>query len=134
MSALIYLICYNASEKMVIKMKLIHYINGKVETNEQISDNNVQKNEKKYEFFLDNIRNNIYITDRLVFIRQNDDYIFTLEISDKSFCTLELIKEKQVLDIDVLEASYKEYEKYIDINYVLNTDQDKHHIILEIEG
>ena len=119
---------------MVIKMKLIHYINGKVETNEQISDNNVQKNEKKYEFFLDNIRNNIYITDRLVFIRQNDDYIFTLEISDKSFCTLELIKEKQVLDIEVLEASYKEYEKYIDINYVLNTDQDKHHIILEIEG
>jgi len=128
------MICYNVSEKMVILMKFIHYINGRKESSNNNLKNLYCKNEKKYKFFLDNITNYIYITDRLIFIRENEDYKFELEISNKSNCKLTLNSENKTFNINVLNASYKEEKNYIDIRYELETDIDsKHHIILEIE-
>lgn len=134
MSANIIMICYNVSEKMVILMKFIHYINGRKESINNNLKNLYCKNEKKYKFFLDNITNYIYITDRLIFIRENEDYKFELEISNKSNCKLTLNSENKTFNINVLNASYKEEKNYLDIRYELETDIDsKHHIILEIE-
>lgn len=128
------MLCYNVNEKLVIFMKLIHYINGEKESTHKNLKNLCDKNEKKYKFFLDNISNYIYITDRLIFIRENDDYKFELEISNKPTCLLTLIKENKCFDISVISSSYKDNGSYIDIEYELETDNgDKHHIILEIE-
>lgn len=113
-------------------MKLIHYINGNLsdKCGEICIEN--EKNIKKYKFFLDNITNYIYITDRLVFQRENDEYIFELNIGKESTCKIYLKTEKQELFIDVISANYKVEDEYIDIKYVLETDNDEHHIILEI--
>lgn len=113
-------------------MKLIHYINGNLsdKCGEICIEN--EKNIKKYKFFLDNIMNYIYITDRLVFIRESDDYTFELNISDNSSCKLYLKKENKEFNIDVKKSEYSENDKYIDFRYMLETSDEEHHIILEI--
>ena len=115
-------------------MKLTHFINGNITDSYADIANEEKEIEKKYKFFLDNITNYIYITDRLIFIRENDDYKFELEISNKPTCLLTLIKENKCFDINVISSSYKDNGSYIDIEYELESDDgDKHHIILEIE-
>lgn len=134
MSALIIMLCYNVNEKLVIFMRLIHYINGKKDNTYNNLENLYDKKEKKYKFFLDNISNYIYITDRLIFIRESDEYKFELVISKNSSCSLTLNKENKLFDIKVISSSYCENDKYIDIKYELETDSGLvHHIILEIE-
>ena len=115
-------------------MKLIHRINGKDEHIYNNVINKLEKSDNKYEFFLDNILNSIYITDRLIFKRKSDEYIFLLEIYDSSKCSIELISENKVFDIDVKNAKYDYNDKEIIIEYELDTeDNEKHTIILEIE-
>lgn len=112
-------------------MKFSHFTNGKLKhVTKDISIEN-EKNLKKYKFFLDNILNYIYITDRLIFIRENDDYIFELNISNKSCSTLFLKKENKEVDIKVLSSEYEVKEKYISFKYKLETDDNEHHIVLE---
>ena len=113
-------------------MKLLHYIDGNL--SEKHSDINVKKikKHKKYEFLLDNIMNYIYITDRLVFKRETDEYIVEINICDKSSCKIYLKNENQELNINVISSSYEENVKYIDFKYILETDNKEHHIILEI--
>lgn len=113
-------------------MKLLHYIDGNL--SEKYSDINVKKIKKykKYEFLLDNIMNYIYITDRLVFKRETDEYIVEINICDKSSCKIYLKNENQELNINVISSSYEENVKYIDFKYILETDNKEHHIILEI--
>ena len=113
-------------------MKLLHYIDGKL--SEEFSNINVKelKKQKKYEFLLDNIMNYIYITDRLVFKRETDEYILEINICDKSSCKIYLKKEKQELNISVISSSYAETNKNIEFKYILEIDNKEHHIILEI--
>lgn len=119
---------------MVIFMKLIHFVNGKKENIYDNVTNLCEENEKKYKFFLDNILNYIYITDRLIFIRENEDYIFNLEIAENPLCTINLKKENKEFDLEIKNCSYSVKDNYIDIKYEINNDGfDKHHIILEIE-
>ena len=113
-------------------MKFMHYVNGKLTdkcTDISLSD---EKNSKKYEFFLDNITNYIYITDRLVFKRESDDYIFELNLGDISSCKIYLKKENHELILDIISSKYEINDRYIDFKYVLETDDNEHHIILEI--
>lgn len=114
-------------------MKLHHYINGKKVSTNSVDIIGYKKNSNNYEFYLDNIHNYIYITDRLVFKRTSNDYEFCIEIGKVNNCYINMINEKQIVYVNVLEASYKVNEKYVDIEYKIETDEDKHHIILEIE-
>lgn len=113
-------------------MKLSHFINGKLINKYTDINCEDEKNQKKYKFYLDNIANYIYITDRLVFVRENDDYIFELTINSKSTCNIKLKKENKEFIINVLSSSYIAKEKYIEFKYELETDNEEHHIILEI--
>ena len=113
-------------------MKLLHYINGNLSKIYNEIINEEEKNIKKYKFFLDNITNYIYITDRLVFIRESDDYLFELNISENPSSKLHLKNENKDFDIIVKKSSFIEKDNYIDFKYVLETDDDEHHIILEI--
>ena len=114
-------------------MKLIHYINGRKSDSCKKIIIEDEKNSKKYKFFLDNITNYIYITDRLVFIRESDEYIFELNISDNSSCKLHLKEENKEFNVDVKKSSYSQNDTYIEFKYILETSEDEeHHIILEI--
>lgn len=113
-------------------MKLLHYVDGNLSDKTSKISIIEEKNIKKYKFFLDNIINYIYITDRLVFIRESDDYIFELNISNKSSCKIYLKKENKKFNINVINFDYKENDKYIDFRYILETSDEEHHIILEI--
>lgn len=113
-------------------MRLTHIINGiKVETYNDVV-NKLKKNDEKYEFFLDNIENSIYITDRLIFIRKNDEYCFKLEISSNSRCEIYLKNEDKTFNINVKNAKYTKSNEKIAFTYKLETDEDEHQIILEI--
>ena len=115
-------------------MKLTHKINDKEDAIYNDIGNILEKSANKYEFYLDNILNSIYITDRLIFRRKSDDYIFLLEIYESPKCSIELISENKVFDIDVKSAKYDCNDKEIIIEYELDTDEnEKHTIILEIE-
>ena len=130
-SALINTLCYNVSENLVIKMKLNHYIDEKLDIS--VSNINVEldKNIKKYQFFLDNISNCIYITDRLNLIRENDEYILSIFLGQSNECNIHLKKEKADFKINVIKGSYEEKNNYIKVEYILETDEKKHTIILE---
>lgn len=132
MSALYIVLCYNVIRKTGDFMKLTHIIGDKVNEKHHDIVNLEQENDNKYKFYLDNIMNYIYITDRLIFIRQNDDYKFSLEISEKPTCTIELIKENKIFDVNVQNANYKLDNKKIELNYLIETDEGEHKIILEI--
>lgn len=113
-------------------MRLKHIINGKeVKTYDNVV-NKTKKNNEKYDFFLDNIENCIYITDRLIFIRENDEYRFKLEISSNSICEIYLKKENKTFNINVKNANYVKTKGRIEFTYNLETDEDEHRIILEI--
>ena len=114
-------------------MKMIHTINGKDEVVYNDIENLNKENNKKYHFFLDNISNNIYITDRLVFERENDEYIIHIEIGENNICNIYLKDKNLTLDIDVIDAKYSVKDHIIEYEYILDTDKDKHKIILEIE-
>jgi hypothetical protein len=112
-------------------MKLNHYIDEKLDIS--ISNINVEldKNIKKYQFFLDNISNCIYITDRLNLIRENDEYILSIFLGQSNECNIHLKKEKADFKINVINGSYEEKNNYIKVEYILETDEKKHTIILE---
>ena len=112
-------------------MKLVHIVNKNDETTFSNIKCKIDKKLKKYEFFLDNIRNCIYITDRLVYTRESDEYKFNLEISDNSKCNILLKEENLSFDIKVLSSSYCEKEDVIDFTYKLETDEIEHKIKLE---
>lgn len=125
------MMCYNLKRKIGDFMKLIHYIDDKEISSYKDIDNIYEKNDKKYKFFLDNITNYIYITDRLIFKRESDEYIFTLDISEKPFSKLFLKKENKEFDINVIRASYNINDQIIDIVYELETYDGTHHIVVE---
>lgn len=112
-------------------MKLVHIVNKNEETTFPSIKCKIDKKLKKYEFFLDNIRNCIYITDRLVYTRESDEYKFNLEISDNSKCNILLKEENLSFDIKVLSSSYCEKKDVIYFTYKLETDEIEHKIKLE---
>lgn len=113
-------------------MKLIHYIDGKLDKKYSDLVMIEEKKSRKYKFFLDNIMNYIYITDRLVFKRESEDYIIELNLSEKPSCKIYLKSENKDLEIVVVSSNYTINERYIDFKYVLDIDSKEHHIILEI--
>lgn len=114
-------------------MKLTHLINDDIHSEIKNVNNLFEKNDKKYKFFLDNISNYIYITDRLVFERENDEYKIHMEIGETNTCNIYLKDKDLSLDINVIDAKYKVDNNVVEYEYTLETDNDKHHIILEIE-
>ena len=114
-------------------MKLTHFVNSiKTEKRDNIV-NKHNKKDKKYYFFLDNLSNYIYITDRLIFERENDEYIIKIELGKNNLCNIYLKKENLSFDIKVIEGTYIIKNNYIKFEYVLETDNNKHCIILETE-
>ena len=114
-------------------MKLNHYINRKLEKIYDNIDYEFDKISKKYSFFLDNIQNNIYITNGLIFIRENDDYIFTLNIGEETKASIKLKDENKVFDIDVLESNYKISNNVIEFSYLIDEEEGLHHIIMKVD-
>ena len=114
-------------------MKLNHYINKKLNSSHDNIDYEFDKNLKKYSFFLDNIQNYIYITNGLIFIRENDEYIFTLNLSDENTANIKLKEEDKVFDIDVLDASYKISDNVIEFSYLIDEEEGLHHIIMKVD-
>ena len=112
-------------------MKVTHYINGKEEKTYNNVENIVEENKEKYQFFIDNISNSIYITDRLIFERENDEYIIHIEIGDTNNCTIHLKDKDLKFDVKVLEANYQKNDKNVSFEYILETDESKHKLIIE---
>ena len=114
-------------------MKIKHLINNELKNEYKNVKNKYQKKDNKYQFVLDNISNNIYITDRLVFERENDEYKIHIEIGKTNKCNIYL-KDKEIsFEINVIDASYRVDNKVLEYEYILETDNDKHKIIIENE-
>ncbi len=113
-------------------MKLLHYINGKLNNKYDDIDYKFSKLEKKYEFFLDNISNYIYITDRLIFIRENDEYIFTLEISENPSAKIIMKDKNDEYLIEISNTKYEVKENVIDFGYNVDGENEYHHIIMKV--
>ena len=114
-------------------MEVWHYINNKLIKKYQNIDYKYDDLEKKYEFFLDNIQNYIYITDRLIFIRENDDYIFNLEIGVSNKADLKLKEHNKVFDLPISNAKYDVKDKVINIYYHIDIENESHHIIMKVD-
>ena len=112
-------------------MKITHLINDKEIGIYNNVDNLNKENNKNLNFFLDNIENNIYITDRFVFERENDEYKIHIEIGSDNLCTIYLKEKDLTFDVNVIDAKYKENNNIIEYEYILETDNDKHKIIIE---
>lgn len=114
-------------------MNLIHYINGNINKSYENINYKFDVLSKKYNFFLDNIENNIYITDRLIFIRESDEYIFSLEIGDKSIGHIKMKNDNYEFDLDVENAEYKNQKGQIEFTYKISGDEEQHKVVIKVD-
>lgn len=112
-------------------MKITHLVNDKEIGVYNNIDNLNQKNNRNLNFFLDNIENNIYITDRFVFERENNEYKIHIEIGKDNICTINLKEKDLTFDVNVISAKYIENDDNIEFEYILETDNDKHKITIQ---
>ena len=112
-------------------MKIIHYVNDKEEKTYNNVENLNKENNENYQFILDNISNNIYITDRFVFERNSDDYTIKIEIGENANCSITLKDKNLSFDVKVIEGKYEISEENISFEYVLETEENKHKIVIE---
>lgn len=69
-------------------------------------------------------------TESKILERKNDDYIFTLDIKNEQ-CSLELLKEKTMFDINVDYADLFITDDKIKLEYMIETDDKKNTLIIE---
>lgn len=114
-------------------MILTHYIGNKIESTTNDIKRTIKKNEINYEFFLDNIHNYIYITDRLIFIRETSEYKFELIIDQVPTSKFNLKQENLLFDINVEFAKYNYTDDLLEIEYKIESDEEIHKITIEKE-
>ena len=113
--------------KKILNIKLFEDDN--ILLNKKISylvDNNI------ISFFIDDMKNTIDLNKKTL-IRENDEYIFTLDITNKK-STIKLKKEKYLLQLKVEYAILLTNQNIIEISYCLETHQNNMKLLLELEG
>lgn len=93
---------------------------------------NAQVNKNKITYFDDVLTQIIKTDNGIIFKRYNDEYEFTLNITNQNTCTYLLKKEQTIFDIDVINASYIYEESLIEICYEITTNEEKIHLIIII--
>ena len=112
--------------KKLLNLRL--YKDKKIE-NEYLNIKSLYNNDT-YKFKIDGIKTTI---SNKVFIRENSEYKFTLNLITKE--GLYLLKENDMLfDIDVLKLSFKFNDNNIILEYRLSSDEDDIKIEIDIEG
>ena len=86
--------------------------------------------DNKYTFFMDDIKT---IISNTVFIRENKEYLFELDIKNKK-CTYLLKPNNLTFDIDVEKISYEARDKEIRLTYKITSDEEEIELILEEIG
>ena len=86
--------------------------------------------DNKYTFFIDNIKT---ILSDTVLIRENDEYLFKLDIIGKK-CTYLLKPNNVTFDIDVEKISYEKEKNEIRLIYKITSDEEVIELVLEEIG
>ena len=86
--------------------------------------------DNKYTFFIDNVKTEL---SNSVFIRENNEYLFELDIKNEK-CTYLLKPNNITFDIDVEKISYEENGNEIRLTYKITSDEEEIRIILEEIG
>lgn len=68
-----------------------------------------------------------------LFIRENEEYAFTLNIKEKT-SEIRLKKEEYILQVKVEYANLLTEKKEINLKYLIETDDNEMHLIIELEG
>lgn len=95
--------------------------------------NNVINNIDSYTLIDDDVKMEISIIPDVIIIRENDEYLFKLDILNKT-CTYRLKEYNLVYDIKVLNSNYINNGNEIIIEYSLETDEDLTKVIIKNEG
>lgn len=95
--------------------------------------NNVINNIDSYTLIDDDVKMEISIIPNVIIIRENDEYLFKLDILNKT-CTYRLKEYNLVYDIKVLNSNYINNGNEIIIEYSLETDEDLTKVIIKNEG
>lgn len=86
--------------------------------------------DNKYTFFIDDVKTEL---SNSVFIRENKEYLFELDIKNKK-CTYLLKPNNLTFDIDVEKISYEKNGNEIRLTYKITSDEEEIKIILEEIG
>ena len=86
--------------------------------------------DNKYTFFIDNIKT---ILSDSVLIRENNEYLFNLDINEKK-CTYLLKPNNVTFDIDVEEILYKKEKNEIRLIYKITSDEEVIELLVEEIG
>ena len=104
-----------------------------------IDDNNIKnekvsyiKNDDRIIFILDNVKNTINIKEK-TYTRENEEYNLFIDLINKN-CTLKLKKENYLLHLNVEYAILLTNQNIIQVSYKLETQENKVHLELELEG
>ena len=128
------MICYNVS---VIGVIHINKLNMKLFKNEELvlNKNNIDYSKEfdKILFEIDeekySLNNN---NNEIIFTKENEDYLFLLELKDNNSCSITLKKENATLLINVEDAYIEKKDNIIIIKYQLESDDKTTTIELNI--
>lgn len=109
---------------------MIKYIELTLSKNNKVSKKyqNIKAivNNNNYLFKIDNIKTSL---SPQKFTRENNEYLFTLDISNQ-VSTYYLKNKKMTFDIEVEKVSYKQTKNKIILEYKLNSDEANFKIII----
>ena len=130
------MICYNVS---VIGVIHINKLNMKLFKHEELvlNKNNIDYSKEfdKILFEIDEEKyslNNNNNNNEIIFTKENEDYLFLLELKDNNFCSITLKKENATLPINVEDAYIEKKDNIIIIKYQLESDDKTTTIELNI--
>ncbi len=83
-------------------------------------------------FNLEDMEHTINLTTK-EFTRENNEYSFFMDIAEKK-CEITLKKEQYYLQVEVEYANLLRNKNLINLSYLIETDDEKTELILELEG
>lgn len=93
---------------------------------------NIEKNKNRITFdFLE--YNTLLDINKEIFIRENEDYLFTLDIKNKC-CTIQLKKENLTFDINIDLCELNILENKIELEYLIESEDAKNRLVIEKIG
>lgn len=109
-------------------------LNLRIKNDDNIKNEKVSyiKNDDRIIFILDNVKNTINIKEK-TYTRENEEYHFLIDLVNKK-CTLKLKKENYLLQLNVEYAILLTNQNIIQVSYKLETQENKVHLELELEG
>ena len=125
-SAKVYFICYNVLDKKeVIFLEVIIRMDLWKEEELFLSKDNISGNfeNNQLTFTYDNMEHKIFFSkDEVTFQRENQEYLFELNIKDVPECTFLLKETNTKLDIHVERANCTIDDQKIEFEYCIETD------------